>query len=239
MSAGKLILISWHIGDARDMSDRSIEALRALGVLLVEDIEYSREGLRRLGVNPNAKTVLAVPERPNAEFLARVLATLARGDVGMLSSGGTPGFVDPGAWLVAEVRRRGGRVEALPGPSCLATMLAMSGIEWRDKRTSSFTFAFFLDGPPGGGEEENFTALARRPEPLLVFLLPGRVERCLALLEPVVGRRPVTIFFDLSKPRNEYPMADEARTMTCAQWREVLPSLPWKKISDLALMVGP
>ena len=66
------------------------------------------------------------------------------------------------------------------------------------------------------------------------------MERCLRVLHDVVGSRPVTMFFDLSKGRSAaFPLGDEVRTMTCARWLTILPTLPWKRISDVALMVGP
>lgn len=238
---GRLLLIPWHIGNAQDLTFRAASAARGLRLLLVESEADARGELSRtLGADLDKKELRTIPEGRDEEFLGRVLEALSREDVGMLASGGTPGFVDPGAWLVAELRRRGADVTALAGASCLTNMLALSGVEWRRKETNAFTFAFFLDGAPGGEEERRFLRLARRREPLFVFLPPASLERCLRALRPVVGRRPATVFFDLTKrTRGKYPLADKVLSMSCERWLKALPAIPWDRVSDLALMVGP
>jgi 16S rRNA C1402 (ribose-2'-O) methylase RsmI len=239
--AGRLILLPWHVGDARDITVGVAAELARLRTILVESVEGARRELRGiLRIDPAAKDLRAVPVLPDPAFLRGVVETLALQDVGLMASGGAPAFVDPGAWLVAALRARGTRVVARGGASCLATMLALSGIEWCDKRTCCFTFAFFLDGPDDTADERRFRRLARRPEPLFVFLRRTRLERCLRVLRDEVGRRPVTLFFDLTKgPSRRFPLADEVRSATCERWLALLPRLPWGRLSDVSLMVGP
>jgi 16S rRNA (cytidine1402-2'-O)-methyltransferase len=56
------------------------------------------------------------------------MAELERGrDVALVSDAGTPVISDPGAELVAEVRRRGFRVVPIPGLTAAATALSVSG----------------------------------------------------------------------------------------------------------------
>jgi len=238
---GRLILLPWHIGDARDITLGVTAEIVRLRTILVESVAGARRELRDiLRVDPDAKDLQAIPETPDPAFLRRLTAVLAREDVGLMASGGTPAFVDPGAWLVEELRARGTKIVPRAGASCLATMLALSGIEWRVKQTCSFSFAFFLDGPADSADERRFRRIARRREPLFVFLRLTRVERCLQVLHDEVGRRPVTLFFDLTKgPSRRFPLSDEVRSMTCGKWLALLPKLPWARISDVSLMVGP
>lgn len=238
---GKLYLIPWHIGDARDLTLNAAAAVRRLTTLLVESVEDTTRELReRLKVELAGKRIVAIPEDPDAAFLELALAALDEGDAGLLASGGTPGFVDPGAWLVAALRERGVELVPLAGASCLATILSLSGVEWRRKTANSFTFAFFLDGVPGGEEEKRFVSLVKRREPVFVFLGRDSVERCLRAMAPVLRKRPVSLFFDLTKRApGKYPMADKVLTKTCAAWLESLAEIPWDKVSDAALMVGP
>lgn len=238
---GRLILIPWHIGNSQDLTLRALSEVRRLRLLLVESVPDARRELQEnLKLDPARKELWATPETRDEELLARVLAALEREDVGMLASGGTPAFIDPGAWLVAELRRRGTVVTALAGASCLTNMLALSGVEWRIGRANSFTFAFFLDGKPGGEEDKRFKTLAERGEPLFVLLAVPAFARCLRLLKTAVGRRPVTVFFDMTKStRGKYPMGDKVLTMTCDKWLKAAEVIPWDKVSDLALMVGP
>jgi 16S rRNA C1402 (ribose-2'-O) methylase RsmI len=239
--SGRLILLPWHIGHACDLTTGVAAEVARLRMLLVESVDHARRELREiLGIDMEAKELRAIPERPDPAFLRWLVAVLAREDVGLMASGGIPAFIDPGAWLVAALRERGVELVPRAGASCLGTMLSLSGIEWRNKAHSSFSFAFFLDGPPGCSEERAFRRIARRREPLFVFLRPTRVERCLRVLRDEVGERPVSLFFDLTKGRSRrFPLSDEVRTMTCAEWLVALPKLPWKRISDVALMLGP
>lgn len=240
MSAGRLLLIPWHIGNVLDTTVHAAMEVRRLRTLLVEDLRDVRFQLRRtLDEDADAKTLLLLPERPDPSFLDGVLAALEREDVGLLSSGGAPAFVDPGSWVVAEVRRRGIEVQALAGASCLSTMLALSGLEWRQGGANAFSFTLFIDGPPGGTEERDFDAAARRREAVFVLLQAAQVPRCLERLRPLVGERPVTLFFDLTKPREQFPLADAVRTLRCEEWLDAARGLPWDRISDVALMVGP
>lgn len=237
---GKLLLIPWHIGNALDTTVRAGLEVRRLRTLLVEDVEDARFQLRRtLDEDADAKTLLRLPEAPDAAFLERVLAALEREDVGLLSSGGAPAFVDPGSWVVASARARGAAVQALAGASCLGTLLALSGVEWRQGGANAFSFTLFIDGPEGGVEERDFAAAARRREALFVLLQTAQLGRCLERLEPLIAERPVTLFFDLTKPLERFPLADAVRTRTCPEWLAALPELPWDRISDVSLMVGP
>jgi 16S rRNA C1402 (ribose-2'-O) methylase RsmI len=237
---GRLVLVPWHIGNAQDLTFRAVAEIRLRRLLLVESVPDARRELQEnLRLDLSGKELLAIPEQSDAAFLERVLAALSHEDAAMLASGGTPAFIDPGAWLVAELRKRGVEIAALAGASCLTNMLALSGVEWRVGRNNSFTFAFFLDSKPGGEEERRFKGLARRKEPLFVLLPAAAFERCLRVLGPAVGRRPVTVFFDMTKrTRGKYPMAEKVLTMTCERWLKAAKVIPWDKVSDLALMVG-
>lgn len=238
--SGRFFLIPWHIGDVRDLTFNALSLVRRLDFLLVEDVESARRDLIRLRADPRAKTLVAVPRDSDPALTARVLSALAGGDVGLVASGGIASFVDPGAWLVSELRRLGVSLVATAGASALTTMLALSGIEWRAKTTSNFTFAMFFDEDGDGRADGRFIALARRREPLFVFLKKSEVARCMALLEPVVKDRPVTLYFDLAKsPPEKFPLSGVVRARACSQWRRELSSLPWDRIDDVSLMVGP
>jgi 16S rRNA C1402 (ribose-2'-O) methylase RsmI len=238
---GRLFLIPWHIGDSGDLTFNAAAAVKSLRTLIVESVDDTRRELKeRLKMDLREKAIRAVPEERDAAFLDWTLGALKLGDAGILASGGTPGFVDPGAWLIADLRARGVELVPLAGASCLATVLSLSGVEWRRKEGNAFTFAFFLDGAPGGAEEKRFQRLAKRREHVVVFLGRDSVERCLRALRPVIGKRPVTLFFDLTKrTAGKYPMADKVLAKTCAQWLDGLNGIPWDKVSDAALMVAP
>lgn len=233
---GALVLIPWHIGNRLDVTLRAARAARELRVFLAEEPETTREQFERLlGVDCRGKTFLAVPERPDPRLLEQVAATLERESVGLISSGGAPCFIDPGAWVVAELRRRGAAITPLAGPSILSTMLSLSGVDWTGAHPRGTFVLYRFAGEPSFQD-----ALRRDREPVFVFLPVGAFAECLGAARDALGERPVTAFFDLTKKTvGRYPFADRVETRSCREWLAAAPGLPWGEISDVALMIHP
>ena len=141
-----LLLIPWSIGNRLDITLHAVRCVRRLRCFLAEDPDLSREQFAALlGAGVRAKRFWRLPDRPDPKFLKMVLGLLKSEDVGLVSGGGIPCFVDPGAWVVRELRRAGVSVTALAGASSLASVLCLSGIEWRSSNPV-FSFAFFPAG---------------------------------------------------------------------------------------------
>mgnify|MGYP001612986210 FL=1 len=125
----------------------------------------------------------------------------------------------------------------MAGASALTTLLALSGFAWlEDPPTRRFSFTFFEEAGP---HDFFLETAAREYEPVVVFLRVHAFPLCLKKMEPVVGDRPIAAFFDLTKPRNKFPYADEVRTLSLKEWRAELPKVRWEKVSDIALMIHP
>ncbi|MBI5239689.1 MAG: hypothetical protein HY926_04395 [Elusimicrobia bacterium] len=235
---GAFLLIPWHIGDWKDMTFHAVSELKRLRCLLVEDAAQARAQLAQLRLDCAGKELLEVPVRRRLDFLSRVLARLGREDVGMVSSGGSPCFMDPGGWLVRELRRRGVPVRALAGASSLTAVLALSGFDWVEApRSRAFSFVFYDER----GDQSVFRAVAARAgEPVVVFVRKHAFRDCLRGLRGVVGARPVTAFFDLTKnPREKYPYADRVRTMDCAGWLRAAARISWARVAEASLLIHP
>lgn len=239
--AGELRLVPWHIGDRGDLTLNAVRAARELKVWLVEDAAQARRQFEtELGVDCRDKEFRALPPRPDAEFLHAVRADLRCGDVGLACSGGVPCFVDPGGWLVEALRDEGFRVRASAGASVLSTLLSLSGFDW-PRGHSRGTFVVWLERGPGGKHERAFLdTFRRKTEPVFVLLEAARFRECLGAMARPLGRRPVTVFFDLTKtPREKYPYADRVETRTCREWLAEAERIRWDEVSDVALMVHP
>ncbi|MDI7268650.1 MAG: SAM-dependent methyltransferase, partial [Myxococcota bacterium] len=239
-SRGRLILIPWHIGHDGDLSINVLRTARRLRAFLAEDPEETRWHFERvLPQGARGKLLLRIPDTPHAGFLRRVVTLLRQEDVGLVASGGVPCFIDPGAWLVRELRERGVPIVPLPGPSGLSTLLSLSGLDWTMGRLNTFTFVYFCRSKEFLRPQLR-EALGRRGEPLVVFLLVGELRDCLLALRQGGDDRPVSVFFDLTKPPGpRFPFANQVRTLTVRDWLRVHPRVPWKRVSDLALLVHP
>lgn len=108
----------------------TIEIASRLTHFLVETPKAARQFLKTLPLKqPLQSLVLTpIPEKANRAEWDKLLAPLENGgELGVLSDAGCPGVADPGALVVAEVHRRGGRVVPLVGPSSILLGLMASG----------------------------------------------------------------------------------------------------------------
>ena len=238
---GRLILIPWHIGHDGDLSVNVLRTIQRLRAFLAEEPDTSRQHFERLlPLGARGKLLLRIPGGPDAAFLRQVVALLRREDVGLVASGGVPCFIDPGAWLVRELRERGVPILPLGGPSCLSTLLSMSGLDFTKPELNVFTFVFFGQSGATPVRPALREALGRRGEPVVVFLLVPALRACLEALLGAGGNRRVSIFFDLTKPHGlRFPYADKVWTLTVREWLRALSRVPWERVSDIALLVHP
>lgn len=235
-----LILIPWHIGDRRDLTFGAVRELRRLRCFLTEDPgQAAREFAALLPKGTPAKRLLALPERPSSRLVDDVLAILRDEDVGVAASGGAPCFVDPGAWLVRELRGRGVAITALAGASCLSTVLSLSGLESTGRPELAGVFFFARKYSAG---RETFAQAFRRQQPdrpAVVLLRKADFGACVRALLPAAGGRDVSVFFDLTKPKSAYPYAGQVLTRPCSEWPARTGEIDWDRVSEISLVVHP
>ena len=234
-------LIPWHIGNRLDITVNAARSARALRFFLAEEPELTRRQFKSdLGIDCRDKEFLSIPEKEDARFFKEVLAKLDREDVGLICSGGIPCFIDPGAWLVARLREEGRPIVALAGASILSTMLSLSAVDWTGTHSRG-SFVIYRCASPDGRVNQVFSeAIGREEEPVFVFLNIHQFKECLAELRPLLGDRLLSAFFDLTKGSGpKYPYADRVITKDCRAWFKEAKRIPWKEISDVALMVHP
>lgn len=237
----RFILVPWHIGNMRDITLHAAQAAREMRVFLAEEPELTRAQFEKdLGIDCRSKTFLPIPEKADAAYLKKVLALLREDDVALICSGGIPCFIDPGAWLVKSLREREVPITALAGASILATMLSLSGVDWTGAHNRGTFLIYLASGPKGGVNASLLEAVRREHEPVFIFLALSQFKECMAAMEPVIGKRVVTAFFDLTKvPRTKFPYADRMITLGARAWLKEAERIPWKDVSDVALMVHP
>lgn len=237
----RLLLVPWHIGNMRDITLHAAQAAREMRVFLAEEPGLTRAQFEKdLGIDCRGKVFLPIPEKADAAYLRKVRALLAKEDVALICSGGIPCFIDPGAWLVKSLRDGGVPITALAGASILATMLSLSGVDWTGTHNRGTFVIYLASGPDGAPHASLLEAVRREDEPVFVFLALSQFKECLTTMAPVVGGRAVTAFFDLTKvPRAKFPYADRMITLGARAWLKEAERLPWKDISDVALMVHP
>lgn len=240
-SKNTLFLVPWHIGNRLDITVHAARVARNMRVFLTEEPALTRRQFEGdLGVDCKGKEFLLIPEKEDPKFLKEVLAKLAVEDVALICSGGIPCFIDPGAWVVKRLRERDMPVRALAGASILSTMLSLSAMDWTGTHNRGTFIIYLASGPKGGVHASLLEAVGRQDEPVFIFLALTQFRECIANIEPVIGKRLVSVFFDLTKKtKGKYPYADRVITMTCREWLKEDVRIPWKEISDIALMIHP
>lgn len=205
-----LFLIATPIGEDSDLSPRAAKLLLEAKLVIGEEFRPLTTLLKRIGrprqaINPKANPaepadleVLNEHSKPDdIKHLAdRVIAIhKAGGFTALMSDCGTPGFCDPGAALVAELRRRGIFSSAAPGASALMCLLSLAGV-----RLDRFVFRGFL---PAAREERDAAVkeVAREKQAVIVMDTAYRLEKLLAELSSAMPTRIATLGCDFTSSR--------------------------------------
>jgi 16S rRNA (cytidine1402-2'-O)-methyltransferase len=204
---GTLAVVATPLGDARDLSARAAETLRAADVIVAEDTRSAQRLLAEIGAG--RKTILSCFDANEAARAAEVAERLTAGaSVALISEAGTPLVSDPGYRVVAAAIAAGARVVPIPGPSAVLAALVGAGLP-----TDRFLFLGFPPRKPGA-RRRLFESVRALPYTLVLYESPLRAAATLADLAAVLGAsRRACLARELTKPHEELvraPLADLA-----------------------------
>lgn len=190
-----LYIVATPIGNARDITLRALDTLRAADVIVCED---TRVTAKLLAIYAIRKPLMAYHEHNADKAGPEVIRRLKQGEtVALVSDAGTPLVSDPGYRLVKTCAEEGLFVTHLPGPSSVLTALVLAGLP-----TDSFLFGGFP--PPKSGKRVSFFEEMRGIPATLVFLeSPKRLAKSLADMVRVFGDRPAAMGRELTKKFEE------------------------------------
>lgn len=189
--ASTLYIVPTPVGNLADMTPRAVEVLRSVSLILAEDTRTSGVLMRHFGIT----TPMASHHKFNEHRdLSPILDRIEAGeDIALVSDAGTPGISDPGFMLSRECRRRGLRVETLPGATAFVPALVNSGLP-----CDRFFFEGFL--PPKKGRATRLEFLASLPVTFIIYESPLRLARTLENLAEACGAdRPAAVCREISK----------------------------------------
>ena len=195
-TAPGLYLVGTPIGNLGDVSARMRAVLAAASIIAAEDTRVARRLLSALGIP--APKLMRCDERAS-ENAGGVLAEAARDAVvAFVSDAGMPGIADPGAHLVHAAERAGVLVTTVPGPSAIASAVALSGLP-----AEPFLFLGFLP-PKTGPRARRLAEFRDLPATLVAFESPHRTGETLAAMAEVLGAsRPACVLRELTKLHEE------------------------------------
>lgn len=196
-SKGVLYVVATPIGNLEDMTLRAIKILKLVQLVAAEDTRRTGILLRHFDITT---PILSVHEHNEHARVERIVARLAKGEsVALVTDAGTPGISDPGAALVAAIRKAGFTVEPIPGANAVAAAISASGIT-----SHGFTFLGF---PPIRGKDRKLwfsdAADTSRKRLVVFFEAPHKLNKTLEELASYINR-PIMIGRELTKIHEEF-----------------------------------
>jgi len=169
---GTLSIVATPIGNLEDITLRALRTLKECDVIYAEDTRVISKLLARYELKKPLQRLDAAMEMKRAD---QIIERLEAGEkIVFVSDAGTPGISDPGARLVAHVRRVApdAKIEAIPGASALTTALSIAGLD-----TTGFTFLGFL--PHKKGRQTALGKVAESEIPVVLYESPHRILKLL------------------------------------------------------------
>lgn len=197
MITGVLYIVATPIGNLGDITNRALETLRKVGLIVCEDTRTSRKLLDKYEIKTPTVSFYqfqrnsgAVKPVPKLEY---IIAELKSGkNLALITDAGTPGISDPGNQLVARAIENEIAVIPIPGVSALTTLASVSGID--------LTRFVFLGFPPHKkGRETFFKEVAAFNFPAIYFESPHRLIKNLELLKKLGSDKKVILGRELTK----------------------------------------
>ncbi|MEN9819660.1 MAG: ribosomal small subunit methyltransferase [Bacillota bacterium] len=193
---GKLYLVATPIGNLDEITPRAVTTLTSIDAIACEDTRVSGKLLFHLGIK---KTLIACHEHNELTVSKQLVDMMLEGQsIAYLSDAGYPGISDPGQRLVQAALTEDIQVIVISGPSAVFNALVASGLD-----SSKFYFHGFLRQKEAARLDE-IKDLYRRPETLIFYEAPHRIDVTLRNLFEVLGNRKACIARELTKLHEEY-----------------------------------
>ena len=193
--SGVLFVVAAPIGNLEDVTRRAERILSEVDLIACEDTRRTRTLLSHLGIK---KPLQSYYEPREQERTPQLVELLKQGkNVALVTDGGTPGISDPGYRLVRTAWQEGLSVIPVPGPSAMAAALSAAGLP-----TDRVSFIGFVPRKKQARRRE-LEGLSARPDTLVFYESPKRLEAFLSDALEVLGDREAVIFREISKAFEE------------------------------------
>lgn len=205
MKSYSFYLVSTPIGNLADLSSRAVEVLRSVDLVLAEDTRTARRLFERHGIETPTRSF---HDHNKEKATPGIVERLRAGErMALVSEAGTPGVSDPGFFIVRALVEASISFTAIPGPNAAIDALVLSGLP-----TDRFTFRGYL--PRKSGRLERVLSEARDdPGTTIFFESPHRLVSTLAVLDRVLGDRPVAVARELTKLHEEVTRGTAAEVL--------------------------
>jgi len=191
--SGSLVIIGMPIGNFDDLTPRALSGLKNCSLVLCEDTRASMVFFKYFGITAPLVSYVGNYDKSIKMAVAETQNGL---NVGLICDRGMVGISDPGAKVVAHLRKENIKIECMPGVSSLTTAFSLSGY------FGSFIFHGFL--PRKKNETtELLKHLGTLDYNLVFFESALRLQKSLEIFDEILPGREITIARELTKPYEE------------------------------------
>ena len=187
----KLYVVGTPIGNLGDISPRGLETLQKVDFIAAEDTRVTLKLLNRFEIK---KEMVSYFEHNKGLKDDIIIERILRGEsCALVSDAGMPAISDPGEDLVRKCREAGVEIESVPGPTAVATALAISGFP-----TGRFCFEGFLSVNKLS-RKEHLDELKNEKRTMVFYEAPHKLQTTLKDMLQVFGDREIALVKELTK----------------------------------------
>ena len=191
-----LYLVATPIGNIQEVSPRTIEVIRSVDLIACEDTRVTGKLLSLLGLS---KPLVSLREHNEISASNEIIQKILNGTkVAYMSDAGYPCISDPGSRLVKLAIENEINISAISGPNAALNALVASGL-----CEDHFYFHGFLEAKESVKLEE-LRKLINRPETLIFYEAPHRIQKTLQDMFTILGNRKTCIARELTKKHEEF-----------------------------------
>lgn len=189
--SGKLFVVGTPIGNLGDMSPRAVETLGAVDFIAAEDTRVTIKLLNHFGLHTPMVSYYEHNLRERGKII--IDRILAGENCAIVTDAGMPAISDPGEDLVRLCHDNGIKVESVPGPTAMATALALSGLS-----VSRFSFEGFLTTAKAN-RKERLEELKTEKRTMVFYEAPHKLVNTLKDMLSYFGDRNISLVKEITK----------------------------------------
>ena len=183
------------IGNLSDLSPRAVETLRECDFIAAEDTRVTLKLLNHFEIK---KPLISYYQHNRAQRGDQICRRIEGGETCCLvTDAGMPAISDPGEELVAMCAARGIQILCVPGPTAVATAVALSGLP-----TGRFCFEGFLSVAKQS-RREHLEELVNERRTMVFYEAPHKLTATLRDMLAAFGDRRCAIARELTKLHEE------------------------------------
>ncbi|CAL4318435.1 Ribosomal RNA small subunit methyltransferase I [Buchnera aphidicola (Pterocallis alni)] len=133
---GILYIVPTPIGNIQDISDRALNILKTVHLIIAENTKYTNNLLKILKIK---NTIISFHKYNENNQTQKIISLLKTKTIALVSNAGTPVINDPGYELVHTCHKENITVIPIPGPCAAITALSASGLS-----SNTFYYAGFI-----------------------------------------------------------------------------------------------